>query len=110
MDLNNNQRGRFEPEKTLKRVVVSSLLIVVSVSFLSVNRIATIFAFTGRMSFSPSDPTVLFSETNTFICTDYNEESKIISYHIAGRRTEVEVMDLPQIAARVRNHCGKRFY
>ena len=102
--------GRFEPEKTLKRVVVSSLLIVASVSFLSVNRIAMAFAFTGHMSFDPSNPTALFTETNTFICTDYNEESKIISNDIAGRRTEVEVMDLPQIAARVRNHCGKRFY
>lgn len=80
-----------------QRIFVVLLLIIVFASFISINCITTAFAFTGHMSFDPSNPTALFTETNTFTCTTYDEVSKVISYDMNERRIGVEVMDSPQI-------------
>lgn len=93
----------------IKIITISLLIVVLSITVFLTTFI-TAFAFTGPIVFDPNNPTSLFTEANTFECTSYDDNTKTITYDMNQRRSNVQVMDLPKIAARVRNHCGKRFY
>lgn len=71
-------------------------LTIVILLLLTLTSAVTVFAFTG-FGEEWSNPKDLFTETNTYVCTTYDEANDLIEYDLSSKRPNVQVMEHPQI-------------
>lgn len=80
-------------QKTIKNL----LIIMIVVLFLGLCCVSTANIIASADVVDEISQQSLLTESNTFVCNNYNESEKVVSYDMNNRRVNVQVMETPQI-------------